>query len=84
MAPVDWRSRCRLLGRSEDTDLSKLLLADLSDDGVGMDAYRTYLSSTINLNLAHSTLAGAPLSVLGRFFCVDSPRTPPKFFNVRK
>ena len=71
MAPVEWRSRCRLIGKSEDADLSKLLLADLSEDGVGLDAYRKYLSGTLNLNLSHATLAGSPRSVLGRFFCLD-------------
>ena len=44
--------------------------------------YKRYLSSTLNLNLSHATLAGAPKSVLGRFFCLADQKADPKYFDV--
>lgn len=75
----------RLLASSGEECLTKALLSDLaSSSGLadGLEVYRLYLKSSMNLTLSHDTLAGLENSSLARFYNLDNPKLAPRYIDL--
>ena len=78
----EWSASLRLVGSAETAHPSKLVLQAASVDGSGgLDVYRTYLRRTLNLNVSHSVIGALSDGMLARFYSLDDPLQPPKFFD---
>ena len=72
----------RLLGRSDELHPAKILLRHLAGSELtGLDVYRRYIESTLNLNLSHVSLGGMSDNTLGKFYGSELPLEPPRFFD---
>ena len=77
-----WKMNVDLVGTADKIHPSKMVLQAVSSDGSGgMTAYRTYLQQTLNLNASHSVIGSLSDAILSRFYSLDSPLVPPKFFD---
>jgi hypothetical protein len=75
----------KLLGSSVDTAIVKLLLADLvGPDGDPLEAYRQFISTTVNIKLSTKTIAGLGGQNLAQFFKADFPTENPMFLNFEE
>jgi hypothetical protein len=61
---------------------SKALLLFFSRGKGELFAYRAYLKKTLNLNLSHSNLSELNDDLLGKFFSLNCPEKPPKYFSL--
>ena len=75
-----WKKDFCLVGSSETTSLSKLLMRELSPQRDPLYAYHKYVGSSVSLHVDHSLLSVMDEKLLGKFYETDNPKVDPKYF----